>query len=229
MIQFSEMRYRDTNVTRTETLPVLLSCALGQHDGLVTLSPGFGGTRGVSVVPYSAFDLFQKDSRKFQEKYGSVPAAEDKRLRALIHVAQSVVRGTPPDTAQCRSLVTASSQLLQLVQFKSIRDNPARFLAKEMTWRAAATLVAWRRGKGRPVPGFLCPNAVSGLYALALFHIAFGAVLNFGLCVICGKSFKRLRGERKQTCSEKCRTEKSRRGRTPKRVIHVKRRSRRKK
>jgi predicted nucleic acid-binding Zn ribbon protein len=223
------MRYRDTNVTKTEAFPVLLSCALGQHDGLVTLSPGFGGTRGVRVVPSSAFDLFQKNSRKFQEKYGSVPVAEDKRLRALIHVAQSVERGTPLDSAQCRSLVTASDEGMRLQQFMTIRENPTRFLAKDLTQRVVARLVAWRKGNGRPLPGLLCVNAGSALYALALFHIAFGDVPGFGLCVICGKSFKRLRGGRKQTCSEKCRKEKSRRGRTPKRVIQGKRRSRRKK
>lgn len=221
------MRYRDTNVTRTEAFPVLLPRALGQGDGLVTLSSGFGGARGVRVVPYSAFELFQKDSRKFQEKYGSVPVKEDKRLRALIHVAQSAERGTPPDATQCQSLVTASSRLLRAIQFTGIRENPSRFIAKELSRRAGATLVAWRKGNSRPAPGLLCRNAASALYSLALFHIAFGDVPNFGLCAICGESFKRLRGDRRQTCSERCRKEKSRRGRTPKRATRAKRRPRR--
>jgi hypothetical protein len=223
------MRYRDTNVTTAEALPMLLPCALGQHSGLVTLSPGFGGTRGVRVVPYNAFDLFQMDSQKFQEKYGSVPAREEKRLRGVIHVAEAVERRIQPDSTQCLSLVTGSDRVMRALQFKTILENPTRFLAKELTRRAAATLVAWRKGYGRPVPGLLCPNAASALYTLALFHFAFGDVPQFGLCVICGKSFKRLRGERKQTCSAKCRKEKSRRGLTGERPTHEKRGSRRKK
>lgn len=223
------MRYRDTNVTEAEALPVLLLCALGQHNGLLTHSPGFGGTRGIRVVPYSAFDLFQKDSQKFQEKYGSVPTKEDKRIRGLIHVAQAVEGGTELNPVQCQPLVSTSDGVLRALQFKTILENPTRFLAKELTRRPAATLVAWRKGNGRPVPGLLCPNAASALYALALFHFAFGDVPQFGLCVICGKSFKRLRGKRKQTCSEKCRKEKSRRGLTGKRPTHGKRGSRRKK
>ncbi len=194
-----------------DNIPVLLACTRQKADGVVVhvSNPEEAQRLGcVRVLDKKALRLFVSDWRAFGKEYGHISRREELRLRGLLQLAEAI-RNQDESAGRWASESLASDPEPQLRKLKQriLRQQPgvelARVLAEGLR---GVQLVLWWKEEGRDLvalPGLRCPDVLSALYTLALVRILGGT--GFGTCVMCGKAFVRQRGERKKTCSDKCR------------------------
>lgn len=185
-------------------LPILIPCPESERDGTVNDQP-------VRVVPYDVVDLLIEDLPAFHKKYSDIPSAEAKWLRGFWRILDAVYGGKK------QKLKNVSFGLAQLADSEPLSDyilkDPLHFVQERLSQRAgAASLVLWRvRSRALLNAGIFCEGGMlDALCALMLFRIGVGNSGGTGSCVICGAAFERARGDRRKTCSDKCRKRASR-------------------
>jgi hypothetical protein len=183
-------------------LPILIPCGEPDREGTVNGRP-------VKVVPYDVVDLLIKNRSKFHTKHGYTHEA--KQLRGFWQIMDAVRGGK---TQKLRDVACGLAELEEKAELKdSILEDPALFVQKGLSeWAAGASLVLWRaRSRAALNAGIFCKGGMlDALAVLMLFRIGVGGSGGAGSCVICGTSFERERGDRKRTCSDKCRKRASR-------------------
>jgi len=146
---------------------------------------------------------------------------KERELRGLLRMLDSIRKG---DSRKTEGL---GLQLLEIGKSLSDKDgvldeewrvilhDPLKFVVARLSDLASsAKLVLWQDQKNDvPRVGMLCATTLDALYVLALFRVEERSESVIGKCRICGKEFPCRRGKRRQTCSNKCRKQKSRRNR----------------
>ena len=201
-------------IVTPQTTPVLLPCDGKRADGFV--SERGGQCRAVHIVPHDALRGFIDDERGSSRR---VRAKESERrlLKALMLLWRAFRAGANTKVSDLahevvRWLWPDYSEEDQARQWDLIRRHPREFLQKYLGAEVKdATLVLWQpNNKDNLAVGVLCESEQEALYALAVFEIGFGSATSAAFCVVCGNMLKRQRGDRRTTCSDKCRKEKSR-------------------
>jgi hypothetical protein len=192
-----------TSVT-PKFLPVFIECDESERDGTVN------GT-SVRVVSYNVVDLLIEKPAAFNRKHGGdVRADEQARLRGFLELIDAV-RGEKNtklrDVAHYFASLADDPDL-----WDKIQADPVAFVQKEINDRTGgASIVVWRERTGRLSAGIFCDGGMlDAVYVLSLFRIGIGPKGGTGSCVICGKTVERTRGDRRKTCSDKCRKRASR-------------------
>ena len=185
-------------------LPVLIPCSEPARDGTVNGKP-------VRVVPYGVVDLLIEDRSTFHKKHGDLPEVEEKWLRGFWHIVDALRGGRKQ---KLKDVALGLAQLAQAPNLSGyILKDPLHFVEERLSQRAgAASLVLWRaRSKTVLNAGIFCEGGMlDAMCALMLFRIGVGDSGGTGSCVICGTIFERKRGDRRRTCSDKCRKRASR-------------------
>jgi hypothetical protein len=173
----------------------------------------------VQVLPGDVLALFRKKSEEFQVRYGeTVTYQETRLLRGFLQLMDAVknckhskLDAVAHSLSLMPLLLPSTDKAEEL--WERIKADPLDFLRLQVSRRASdAQLVLWRaRVKDGLMPGILCSGIAEALRVLVLFTIGGGKVKGAGSCVICGKVFVSQRGDRKKTCSDRCRKSASRR------------------
>lgn len=190
-------------------LPILIPCYQPEADG--TLLEG----DPVRTVPYKAIDLLIEDDGAFQDKYGgAADEVAQKSLRGFFELIDAVRE------RKARKLRDVALELARITGKKDpellvdeIESEPVSYVHKQMNGELeGADFVLWRSGSG-PVlnAGIFCDGGMlHALYVLMAFRIGIGLKGATDSCVICGTTIERIRGDRRKTCSDKCRKRASR-------------------
>jgi len=185
-------------------LPILIESTELKPDGTVNGQP-------VRAVPYGVVDLLIKNPSAFHKKYGGeVRADEQTRLRQFLQLINAV-RGEKKTKLRNVALSIANLEDDEDLWDK-IQADPLAFVQKGMNDRTGgASIVVWRERTGHLSAGMFCDGGMlDAVYVLTLFRIGVGLKGGTGSCVICGKTVERIRGDRRKTCSDKCRKQASR-------------------
>jgi hypothetical protein len=175
---------------------------------------GFVDNRPVTLVSYDERDLLIQNRSAFDRKHGGdVLQAEQKRLRGFLNVVDAFrgeKRQKLRDVAQQLASLERRPALLG-----EIEKDPMSYVQKELNDRAAgASLALWQqRSSGNLSVGIFCDAGLTdALGVLILLHIGLGRAGRTGSCIVCGDVFERTRGDRRKTCSDRCRKRASRKG-----------------
>lgn len=215
-LNYNPIQRRHTTVTivTPQMMPVLLPCDRKCGDGFVS---EFGGPRrAVRIVLHDALSGFIDDGRKFRSQVRA-KGLELTMLRALILLWRSFRTGANTKVSDLaheivRLLWPDADEEDQAHQWDLIRRDPSEFVQKYLGAEAKdATLVLWQPNKKDNLAvGVLCESEQEALYTLAVFEIGFGSAIRAAFCTVCGNMLRRRRGDRRTTCSDKCRKKKSR-------------------
>jgi ribosomal protein L24E len=210
------MNYRNTSVSPSGSVPVLLQCGLHKADGTASFKAGFAGLVPVRVVGDAAVDLFAENGPAFQAEYGSIPDKQSVRLLGLLQLAGALKSGDEVEKkAAYNRLATDPEPLVRELHLEELKKYPHRVLARDVSaGTRKVQFVLWYTRENEMVPGLYCEDSISALYALVLARIAGGRGL--GACLNCGTVLRRKRKTRK-FCSNKCRQEMYRLKRAPRR------------
>lgn len=208
--------YRNTSVSASGNVPVLLQCGLRKADGTASFERGFAAVQPVRVIGDAAIDLFVENGPAFKAEYGSIPDQQSVKLLGLLQLAGALKSGEEVEKrAAYQRLATAPGFLVRVLRLVELRRSPHRVLAREVS---AGTdnvrFVLWYTRKKELLPGLYCKDPLSALYTLVLARIAGGR--GIGACLNCGTVLGRKRKTRK-FCSNKCRQEMYRLKRLPRR------------
>jgi hypothetical protein len=204
-----------TIVTGTKFLAVLLTCETGRADGFVLDQTPNGNEGPVKNFPHNALVELLERYGRFQRKYGSIALVEQQSIKGLLLLSEAVrakKHQMISDLAHPLARLFSPTEDLQAELWEGIKHQPLRFLERKLGERVSrAKLVVWRQRNGsRLAAGIHCKDALEALYVLTVFRVGVGVAGTTGECVICGKVFVRERGNRRETCSDKCRKKKSR-------------------
>jgi len=196
-------------VTKTRYLPLLIPCPQTEREGTVAVWQGdkFEGGKPVKTLHYRALDLFGKDAGAFQKKYGPLTPDERQRLRNFLKFADAVRQGGKS------KLTHAAEKYLYLYGQEATEavQDPLAYLQDHVNRTAKAPVVLWQERKSKELAaGIFCEDILIGTAVLVLFRIASAQAGETGECVVCKKVFVREHGDRRKTCSDKCRKQKSR-------------------
>lgn len=199
-----------TSVTDWVKVSVLVPCqgSTGRCDGFVPMRRA--EPQRVQIVTDAKLEALLHQPNLTHNKA--------RELRGLLRMLDSIRMG---DTGKTEGL---GLKLLEIDKFPSdtddvlngewrvIRNDPLEFVVARLSDLASsAKLVLWQdQKKEATAVGMLCGSTLEALCVLALFHIEERSESVIGKCRICGKEFPRRRGERRQTCSGRCRKQKSR-------------------
>jgi hypothetical protein len=189
-------------------LPVLIPCHESEADGTQNGDP-------VRLVPYEAIDLLIENDGAFDRKYGGdVNQDAQKQLRCLFEIIDAVRGG------KAQKLKNVALELAGITGKKDpellldkIQSDPISYFYKLINnGVGGAEFVLWRSGSRSVLnAGIFCDGGMlHALYVLMAFRIGIGLKGGSGSCVICDKTIDRLRGDRRKTCSAKCRKQASR-------------------
>jgi hypothetical protein len=191
-------------VTPTKFLPVLIPCDEPNADGTVNGAPA-------RVVSYDIVDLLIKNPAAFHRKYGGDIQEAQKQLRGFLQIVDAV-RG-----AKRKKLEDVALRLARLtgkpVLWDEIQSDPLFYVSNQINGEVDdAKVVLWKgRSTSNVSAGIFCEGGrLHALYVLMAFRIGLGLKGGTGSCVICGKTVGRLRGDRRRTCSDRCRKQASR-------------------
>jgi hypothetical protein len=189
-------------VTETRYLPLLILCSENEREGTVEGEP-------VKTLPYRALDLFDTNGEAFERKYGPLEVDEIEWLRELLSVlrfADAVQAGSRP-----RMFDSNGVNLYPDLPTQG-KKNPLAYLQNQVNEKAReAALVLWQERKNKELSaGIFCKDIGIAAALLLLFRIASAQAGETGECLICKKLFVRERGNRRRTCSDKCRMSLSR-------------------
>lgn len=156
-------------------------------------------------------DLLIEHPSTFHKWYGGeVSASEQARLRGFLHLLDAE-RGEKKtklrDVAHGLALIAKDPDLLD-----EIEQDALLFVQKEINDRTGgALIVLWQeRSSGNLSAGIYCDvGMLDAVYVLMLFRII-GQKGIAGNCSVCGNVLERIRGDRRRTCSGKCRKRASR-------------------
>jgi predicted nucleic acid-binding Zn ribbon protein len=208
--------------------PILLIPSIDSGDGLV-------GSQEVKVVSSEWMKVLRHSYRVFRAVNLGVPSRERKRLRYLVQLHDAHTKDKPSKlNAVAHSIallnhvipeeprlsegpavpkVEVPEQVPEMVVMERIQADPMRFLRDETSRRAGvARLVLWEEHRtGQTKQGVLCENGILGaLHVLLMQYLATRTVTSSGKCVVCGTAIVKSRGNRRKTCSDKCRKQASR-------------------
>jgi hypothetical protein len=185
-------------------LPILIPSDESEADGTVNGTPA-------RVVSYDIVDLLIENPAAFHRKYGGDIQEEQKRLRGFLQIVDAV-RG-----AKRQKLEDVALQLARLtgkpVLWDEIQSDPLFYVSNQINGEVDdAKVVLWQgRSSSNLSAGIFCEGGMlHALYILTAFRIGIGLKGGTGSCVICGKTFERTRGDRRKTCSDRCRKQASR-------------------
>jgi hypothetical protein len=189
--------YTVTTVTDATHPPLLIKCETFEQEGSFRGSP-------VKTLPYGALELFEKNRKEFDKKCAPLALDEIDDLKEFLENANLVMQGD-------EDYVARACESYPIEKYEAPKD-----LQSLVSWGAdRAKLVLWRERKTKRLnAGILCTDIMEAIRVLILFRFAAKA-LKTAECVVCGKTFERQRGDRRKTCSSKCRTRKSRSGKQP--------------
>jgi len=191
-------------VTGASHPPLLIKCSEPEREG------SFGGIP-VKTLPYGALELFEKNRKEFQKK--CAPLALDKidDFKEFLDNANLVLQGDEDYAERA-----CESYPIERYRAPNPRGDSAKDLPNLVSMGAnRAKLVLWRERKTKRLnAGIFCTDIMEAIRVLILFRFAAKA-LKMAECVVCGKTFERQRGDRRKTCSPRCRTRKSRSGKQP--------------
>ncbi len=186
-------------------LPILIPTTDPNYDGVT-------GEKRVKVVHHDIIDLLIANPGAFNKKYGNdIPEKEQRRLRGYWHIidaARGSKRRKLHDVALSFAQLERSPKLVDLIVGDPL-NTVQEYLTRDV---GSVSLVLWQiRTSGILNVGVNCDGGLlDALYVLMLFRIGVSASIGIGSCVICGTTFERERGDRKKTCSAKCRKQASR-------------------
>jgi hypothetical protein len=188
-------------VTETRYLPLLIPCQETEREGTVEGKP-------VKTLPYRALDLFVKDAKAFEGKYGALAIEEIERLEIFLKIADAVREGS-------RSKLHSAMAYLFPEERDKVTRNPLAYLQDRVNgMRRKAALVLWQERKSKELSaGIFCADISIATAVLVLFRIASAQAGETGECLVCKKVFVRERGYRRKTCSDRCRVSLSRQNR----------------
>jgi len=195
-------KYDTVTTVTPKFLPVLIRCDEPKPDGTVNGNP-------VRVVPYKAIDLLIEKDGAFQRKYGGEVSDVEKWLRGYWEIIDAV-RGS-----KGRKLRDVALGLAVLARKRYLEDeiqsDPLLYVSKQINREVDdAEFVLWRHRSDLSA-GIFCDGGMPhALYVLMAFRIGMGLKGGTGSCVICETPIDRARGDRRKTCSDKCRMRASR-------------------
>jgi hypothetical protein len=180
--------------------------------------------------------LVRHSYRVFRAAKLEVPAREKKRLRYLVQLHDAYTKNKPSklnDVAHWIALLNhvmpdephlsegpevpkleLLKQIPEMAIMERIQADPMQFLREEASRRVGeARLVLWEEHRtGQTKLGILCENGILGaLYVLLMQYLATRTVTTSGKCIVCGTVMVGVRGNRRKTCSDRCRKQASRR------------------
>lgn len=204
--------------------PIVIPCAAEVAQGFASESGKANPTPVRVISPAVIALLLATKTPKLQKEYGPIDPEEEKRLRGFVHLADAIRREDPrklDDVARSMAhlrwpnLALERRQLYEKIVGESLDaaasfQAPIHFLRIQVSHRArSAQLVLWlEREKKWPSPGLLCSNILEALFTLVLFSIGSEQVVSRKTAhCICGAVLVRATkgGDRRKTCSEKCR------------------------
>ena len=203
-----------TSVTDWVKVSVLVPCqgATGGCDGFVPARRA--EPQQVQIVTQAKLDVFLHRPPNF-------PDSKELELRGLLRMLNAFRVGNTRRVQEVGHKLLESNKSSSDTddvldeEWRVILHNPLSFVIARLSDLAPTVkLVLWQeRNKPTTSAGILCARTLDAFCVLALFRIENGSESVIGNCCICGKEFRRRRGERRQTCSGKCRKQKSRRNR----------------
>jgi hypothetical protein len=186
-------------VTETKYLPLLIPCREAEREGSIE-------GKSVKTLPYRALDLFVKDVGAFEKNYGALASDEIERLAKFLKFAEATRAGSGS------RLIEAAKNYLHPSELNQATRNPLAYLQDRVNRIASeAALVLWQERKSKELSaGIFCKDVSIATAVLVLFRIAAAQAGETGECLVCKKVFVRERGNRRRTCSDKCRMSLSR-------------------
>jgi hypothetical protein len=174
----------------------------------------------VWVLTYAVLDQALKKHAAFPKRLGELSDDERRLLRGFSQLIDAV-RGNKhqklSDVARSLSeMRLPPPSLLEPMQlWETIKADPLDFVRAQLSNKVRRTsIILWRERAAQDlVAGIFCEGILDALCVLLLLRIGSGWCGKTGECVICRRLIWRERGDRRKTCSGKCRKRLSRRNR----------------